>query len=168
MSAPHPTRVRCAPAPHDRNPASDRPPTQSPHPRTLITDGHLNVFMKDTNTVDPDVFAIGDAATITDEPLPATAQVANQQAKYLTRRLNAMVRSGDGRAPDAPFKFQNAGSLAYVGDWEAVFDHTKAARGPKGKKTGRLAWLLWRSAYFTKTLSVRNKILVPMYWCVSV
>jgi len=25
------------------------------------------------------------------------------------------------------------------------------------KETGRLAWLLWRSAYFTMTLSWRNK-----------
>ena len=34
----------------------------------------------------------------------------------------------------------------------------------KGKEAGRFAWLLWRSAYFTRTLSVRNKILVPFYW----
>ncbi|OJT07134.1 hypothetical protein TRAPUB_2012 [Trametes pubescens] len=133
--------------------------------RTLITDGHLNVVLKDTDAVDPDVFAIGDAATVVDKPLPATAQVANQQAKYLTRRLNALVR--DRTPSKSPFKFQNAGSLAYIGDWEAVFDRTKAARGPKNKETGRVAWLLWRSAYFTKTLSWRNKILVPMYWCVS-
>ncbi|OSD00481.1 FAD/NAD-P-binding domain-containing protein [Trametes coccinea BRFM310] len=130
--------------------------------RSLVTNGNLNVLMKDTNAPDPDVFAIGDAALIQDEPLPATAQVANQQAKYLTRRLNRLVRSG--RVDEAPFKFQNMGSLAYVGDWEAIFDRTKVERGPKGKETGRLAWLLWRSAYFTKTLSVRNKILVPMYW----
>ncbi|KAH9848658.1 FAD/NAD-P-binding domain-containing protein [Lenzites betulinus] len=131
--------------------------------RSLVTDSHLNVVMASTDAPDPDVFAIGDAATIVDDPLPATAQVANQQAKHVTRRLNALIRSS--RAPAAtPFKFQNAGSLAYIGDWEAVFDRTKAARGPKGKETGRLAWLLWRSAYFTKTLSVRNKILVPMYW----
>ncbi|KAI0357779.1 FAD/NAD-P-binding domain-containing protein [Trametes cingulata] len=130
--------------------------------RSLLTDGNMNVIMKDTGAPDPDVYAIGDAATIENEPLPATAQVANQQAKYLTKKLNALVR---GRAPPpAPFKFHNAGSLAYVGDWEAIFDRTKAERGPKGKETGRLAWLLWRSAYFTKTLSVRNKILVPMYW----
>ncbi|CDO68593.1 hypothetical protein BN946_scf184996.g24 [Trametes cinnabarina] len=130
--------------------------------RSLVTNGNLNVIMKDTGAPDSDVFAIGDAALIQDQPLPATAQVANQQAKYLTRQLNRLVRSG--RVDDAPFKFQNMGSLAYVGDWEAIFDRTKVERGPKGKETGRLAWLLWRSAYFTKTLSVRNKILVPMYW----
>ena len=111
---------------------------------------------------DPHTYAIGDCAAIDGTPLPATAQVANQQAKYLTRRLNRLIRTD--RDDPKPFVFQNAGSLAYVGDWEAIFDRTKAARGPKGKETGRLAWLLWRSAYFTKTLSVRNKILVPVYW----
>ncbi|KAI0672414.1 FAD/NAD(P)-binding domain-containing protein [Trametes maxima] len=133
--------------------------------RSLITNNTLNVLMADTGAPDPDVFAIGDAAHIADEPLPATAQVANQQAKYVTKRLNALVRGASGKARDGPpFQFQNAGSLAYVGDWEAIFDRTQAARGPKGKETGRVAWLLWRSAYFTKTLSVRNKILVPVYW----
>ncbi|KAH9885261.1 FAD/NAD-P-binding domain-containing protein [Cubamyces lactineus] len=133
--------------------------------RSLLTNGTLNVLKADTGEPDPDVFAIGDSATIENEPLPATAQVANQQAKYLTKRLNRLIKGATAADADArPFKFQNAGSLAYVGDWEAIFDRTKAARGPKGKETGRLAWLLWRSAYFTKTLSVRNKILVPMYW----
>ena len=28
------------------------------------------------------------------------------------------------------------------------------------KETGRLAWLLWRSAYFTMTLSIRNRYVV--------
>ena len=171
-------------------------------------------------TPDPDVFVIGDAATIEGSPLPATAQVANQQAKYVARRLNGLVRrrflpesffgsssasktrpppstpikpesekgdaltapapeklsfasehehehgpEGEGEAYEgAPFVFKNAGSLAYVGGWEAVFDRTKAASGPRGEATGRLAGLLWRSAYFTRTLSVRNKILVPAYW----
>ncbi|KAI0664162.1 FAD/NAD-P-binding domain-containing protein [Cubamyces menziesii] len=140
--------------------------------RSLLTNGTLNVLKADTGAPDPDVFAIGDACTIETEALPATAQVANQQAKYLTKRLNRLIKSSSASASSsdaasadaAAFKFQNAGSLAYVGDWEAIFDRTKAARGPKGKETGRVAWLLWRSAYFTKTLSVRNKILVPMYW----
>ncbi|KAI1792407.1 FAD/NAD(P)-binding domain-containing protein [Ganoderma leucocontextum] len=131
--------------------------------RSIVTNGHLNVIMHDTARPDPDVFVIGDAATVEDEPLPATAQVANQQAKYLTKKLNRLIRDAD-MSQEKEFKFQNAGSLAYVGDWEAVFDRTQAAVGPKNKETGRLAWLLWRSAYFTKTLSVRNKILVPVYW----
>lgn len=44
--------------------------------RSLITDEHLNVIMKDTGKPDPDVWAVGDAAMINGTPLPATAQGA--------------------------------------------------------------------------------------------
>ena len=71
-------------------------------------------------------------------------------------------------AAGEPFAFRNAGSLAYVGGWQAVFDRTQASdRGPRGKETGRLAWLLWRSAYFTMTLSVKNKCVVHLASCVA-
>ncbi|KZT63442.1 FAD/NAD(P)-binding domain-containing protein [Daedalea quercina L-15889] len=133
---------------------------KDPKTKTLITDGHLNVIMKDTGHPDPDVWAIGDAAMIKEMPLPATAQVANQKAKYLWKKLNAL---GKGRPAGDPFRFHNAGSLAYVGDWQAVYDRTRAEKA-KGKEAGRFAWLLWRSAYFTMTLSWKNKILVPTYW----
>jgi NADH dehydrogenase FAD-containing subunit len=29
---------------------------------------------------------------------------------------------------------------------------------------GFLAFLLWRSAYWTRSVSVVNKVLIPMYW----
>lgn len=109
--------------------------------------------MKDPKAVNSDVFAIGDAAVIQGNPLPATAQVANQKAIYLTKKLNTSIR---GMGHTTPFRFHNAGSLAYLGDWEAIYDRTKV-RGTKSRWTGRVAWLLWRSAYFTKTVSIRNK-----------
>lgn len=128
--------------------------------------------MESTGQADPDIYAIGDAAMIEDTPLPATAQgthstfsacspwclifratVANQKAKYLTKKLNKVVK---GDKHEAPFVFHNMGSLAYLGDWQAVYDRTQT-EGMKTKEAGRLAWLLWRSAYFTRTLSIRNK-----------
>jgi len=133
---------------------------KNPKTSSVITDEHLNVIMKESKAVNSDVFAIGDAAMVEGTPLPATAQVANQKAKYLTGKLNKTIR---GKQHTTPFRFHNAGSLAYLGDWEAVYDRTQV-RGPKSRWTGRLAWLLWRSAYFTKTVSIRNKILVPTYW----
>ncbi|KAI0922922.1 hypothetical protein AcW1_002560 [Taiwanofungus camphoratus] len=134
---------------------------KDPKTSSLITDDNLNIVLKETGKPDPDVWAIGDAAMIRGTPLPATAQVANQKAKYMYKKLNKLIRD---RPQNEPFKFQNAGSLAYLGNWEAVYDRTKAASKPRTKETGRVAWLLWRSAYFTMTLSIRNKILVPMYW----
>ncbi|KIP09949.1 hypothetical protein PHLGIDRAFT_28766 [Phlebiopsis gigantea 11061_1 CR5-6] len=133
---------------------------KDPKTKGLTTNDECQVIMDSTGQADPDVYAIGDAATIVDAPLPATAQVANQKAKYLYKKLNRLVR---GRAHTEPFVFHNMGSLAYIGDWTAVYDRTQS-ENLRGKEAGRLAWLLWRSAYFTRTLSIRNKILVPFYW----
>ena len=122
--------------------------------RSLITDDNLRVIMKDTGAPDPDVFAIGDAAMIRDVPLPATAQVAYQKARYITKKFKTL---GKDKEHSKPFEFHNMGSLAYLGDWVAVYDRTQVESGPKTKEAGRLAWLLWRSAYFTRTISIRNK-----------
>ncbi|TFK57589.1 FAD/NAD(P)-binding domain-containing protein [Heliocybe sulcata] len=130
---------------------------------SLLTDNNCNVLLKEGEggPTDPDVFAIGDAAIIKGYSLPATAQVANQKAKYIAKKLNKIVRNKD---QTEPFEFNNMGSLAYIGNWKALYDRSKAQSGPKTMKTGTLAWLLWRSAYFTMTLSVRNKVLIPTYW----
>ncbi|KIM41515.1 hypothetical protein M413DRAFT_445500 [Hebeloma cylindrosporum] len=135
------------------------------HPKTssLMTNDHLNVIMADGKP-NPDVWAIGDAAQITDAHLPATAQVASQKGKYVMKKVNRLGR--DQESPD-PFAFHNQGSLAYIGNWKAIYDRPSAEGSQDGfmsKETGRVAWLLWRSAYFTMTLSVRNKILIPTYW----
>ncbi|KAF9011954.1 hypothetical protein BDQ17DRAFT_1298323 [Cyathus striatus] len=133
------------------------------YPRSLLVNDHLNVIMEDEKP-NPDVWAIGDSARIEGNPLPATAQVANQEAKYLTKQLNKLAK--ERPAPDA-FNFRNQGSLAYIGGWRAIYDRPSGGSDKSEfmtKETGRVAWLLWRSAYFTMTLSWRNKILVPTYW----
>jgi NADH:ubiquinone reductase (non-electrogenic) len=47
---------------------------------------------------------------------------------------------------------------AYIGGYKAVGDYG----GTKLK--GYLSWFLWRSAYLTKTVSLKNKILIPIDW----
>ncbi|KAF9453319.1 NDE1, mitochondrial external NADH dehydrogenase [Macrolepiota fuliginosa MF-IS2] len=137
-----------------------------PGTQRLITDNQLNVIMKDTNGPNPDVWAIGDAAAMEGVLLPATAQVANQKAKYLISKLKNLAKDKESLEP---FTFHNRGSLAYIGNWKAIYDRTSGLPEEEkdkfmSKETGRLAWLLWRSAYFTGTLSWRNRILVPTYW----
>ncbi|KAF5350487.1 hypothetical protein D9756_008688 [Leucocoprinus leucothites] len=133
---------------------------------SLYTNDQLNVIIDDTNEPNEDVWAIGDAAIVEGAPLPATAQVASQKAKYLVSKLNKLAMD---KECSKPFVFHDQGSLAYIGNWKAIYD--RSSNLPEGEKdkfmskeTGRLAWLLWRSAYFTMTLSWRNKILVPTYW----
>ncbi|KAJ1507593.1 hypothetical protein HMI55_004462 [Coelomomyces lativittatus] len=101
----------------------------------------------------PNVYALGDCATIQDHDLPCTAQVASQKALYLANRFNS---------PDftLPFIYKHRGSMAYVGGWKAVVD----LPAKNYKVAGSFAWLLWRSVYLSKTVSWRNKFMIPWLW----
>ncbi|TGO81323.1 hypothetical protein BPOR_1206g00010 [Botrytis porri] len=110
-----------------------------------------------------DVFALGDVAVLGNMGLPATAQVANQEAKWLGKRLNKMEKAGKiGAAEDKGFTFRNMGVMTYVGGMKAIMQ-----TDGKGEIKGRTAWLIWRGAYLTQTISWRNKILIPMYWAIN-
>lgn len=131
----------------------------------IVTDGYMRVQLTTTTPGDPsptttplpDVYAIGDCTAVQGQRLPATAQVASQQAAYLARQLNR----GPGAAPNAAFRFRNLGTMAYLGSWRAI--HQSSADELKGWA----AWLLWRTAYLTRSMSVRNKLLIPVYWLVT-
>ncbi|KAK6614944.1 hypothetical protein H4I95_00096 [Botrytis cinerea] len=110
-----------------------------------------------------DVFALGDVAVLGDMGLPATAQVANQEARWLGKRLNKMEKAGKiGAAEDKGFTFRNMGVMTYVGGMKAIMQ-----TDGKGEIKGRTAWVIWRGAYLTQTISWRNKILIPMYWAIN-
>lgn len=105
------------------------------------------------------VFALGDVATPPTGPLPATAQVASQEAIWLATRLN----KGDLDAPRTKgFHWRNLGMMAYLGGWRGIMQ-----TGKGGGISGWLAWVIWRGAYLTKTISWRNKILIPIYWVIN-
>jgi NADH dehydrogenase len=94
-----------------------------------------------------DVFALGDCANVEGTAHPATAQVASQKAEWLARSLNA------GEFSDSGFLWNNMGVMAYLGDWRAIFQSDVA-----GDISGRAAFLLWRGAYVTRSVSVKNKV----------
>jgi len=99
-------------------------------------------------------FALGDCAACGDPPVPATAQVAQQQGKHLARALR--LEASGRHAP--PFDFTNFGMLAYIGGRQALADL------PGVEWSGRLAWLFWRSVYLTKLVSLANKVKVLFDW----
>ncbi|KAI1334178.1 pyridine nucleotide-disulfide oxidoreductase-domain-containing protein [Xylariaceae sp. FL0016] len=134
----------------------------------IVTDAHLRVtttvsqdparhHAPDTIQGDPlpDVYGIGDCTVVAGQKLPATAQVASQQAAHLAKRLNK--EDVDATA----FRFRNWGTMTYIGGWRAI--HQSSA----DELTGWAAWVLWRMAYLTKSMSIRNKIMVPVYWAMS-
>jgi NADH:ubiquinone reductase (non-electrogenic) len=118
----------------------------TPRGGRLIVDAFLRVPGR------PGVYALGDCAAVGETPLPATAQVAQQQGNYLAK---ALQRRGE---PVEPFKFRSSGMLAYIGAGEALADL------PQVKWSGRGAWLFWRSVYLTKLVSPANKVKVLFDW----
>lgn len=146
------------------------------------TDEWLRVLRGDDATpqLQPGVFALGDCADVGSAQYAATAQVAEQQGKYLARTLNDLAHRGqlaqflEQQAHDVPagrFEYHHAGSLAYLGGFTALSDFTQAdaavsrATGLSGKRlTGWLAWLTWRSVYLTQQGTWRNRLQVPMDW----
>lgn len=103
--------------------------------------------------------------------LPATAQRANQQGKYLGKKLTRIAKQAnnlrlneilDGDIDGSvykPFQYKHLGSLAYIGN-SAVFDlgHGNSFFG------GLMAMYLWRSVYFSQCVSFRTQILLFMDW----
>lgn len=122
----------------------------------IITDDRLRPLIS-TGTdgqqaVLKDVFALGDCASIEGTQLPATAQVANQKAKWLAKRLKR------GDLDTRPFTYRDLGTMAYIGNWKAIMQS-------QGQDiSGTAAWVLWRGAYLAKSVSWRNRILILTYW----
>jgi NADH dehydrogenase len=123
------------------------PSTEKSGEKTQVQQPDINIL--------PDVYSIGDCTVVSGQRLPATAQVASQQATYLAKRLNK------GDIDTRPFRFRNWGVMTYLGSWRAI--HQSSA----DELTGRAAWILWRTAYLTRSMSIRNKIMVPVYWFMS-
>eukprot|EP01129_Flabellula_baltica_P010007 TRINITY_DN4179_c0_g1_i1.p1 TRINITY_DN4179_c0_g1~~TRINITY_DN4179_c0_g1_i1.p1 ORF type:complete len:456 (-),score=88.24 TRINITY_DN4179_c0_g1_i1:64-1410(-) len=112
----------------------------------IVVDDHLRVKGMDN------VYAVGDCACIDSNPLPATAQVAQQQGLYLANSLNNSSKDV------GPFVFNFLGLMAYVGGRKSLMD-SKFFKG-----SGFVSWLLWRSVYLTRLGSIKNKFQVPWGW----
>ncbi|KAJ7543541.1 hypothetical protein O6H91_09G042800 [Diphasiastrum complanatum] len=80
-----------------------------------------------------DVYSIGDCSGYLPKTgkhvLPALAQVAERQGKYLAKTLNGIAKAGGGRAGSAsdlpkgdPFEYHHLGSMASVGRFKALVD----------------------------------------------
>ena len=105
----------------------------------------------------PDVFAVGDTATIADasgNPVPGIAPAAKQQGRYVAALIKA--RLDGGTLP--PFRYKHAGSLAQIGKRKAVIDFGWI------KLRGNLAWWIWGIAHIYFLIGLRNRLSVALSW----
>ncbi|KAL8467935.1 hypothetical protein ACS0TY_031256 [Phlomoides rotata] len=125
-----------------------------------------------------DVFALGDCAGFleqTERPvLPALAQVAERQGKYLVELFNKIAKHNGGKASSAkdialgdPFVYKHLGSMASVGRYRALVD-LRQSKDAKGLTlAGFMSWFIWRSAYLTRVISWRNRVYVAVNWATT-
>ncbi|KAI3745485.1 hypothetical protein L1987_58599 [Smallanthus sonchifolius] len=126
-----------------------------------------------------DVFALGDCAGFlehTGRPvLPALAQVAERQGKYLVELFNKKIgKQNAGKACSAndvvlgdPFVYKHLGSMASVGRYKALVDLSQSKDAKGVSMAGFVSWLIWRSAYLTRVLSWRNRLYVMINWATT-
>ncbi|KAL2897302.1 Internal alternative NAD(P)H-ubiquinone oxidoreductase A1 mitochondrial [Bienertia sinuspersici] len=125
-----------------------------------------------------DVFALGDCAGFLQQTgrnvLPALAQVAESQGKYLVELFNNMGKQNAGKAFSAkhvalgePFVYKHAGSLASVGSYKALVDLRKSKDAKGISIAGFFSFLIWRSTYLMRVLSWRNKFYVAANWATT-
>lgn len=119
---------------------------------------HLNQVVVDRNlrTEDPAIFALGDCAQAPwakeGEYLPARAQVAHQQAKFLIPVLSARIRGSE--APAAPFHFKDYGSLVAVGHTRGVGSLMGVLSGKSWFVEGLVARVMYMSLHLMHHLAV--------------
>ncbi|KAK8955263.1 hypothetical protein KSP40_PGU011603 [Platanthera guangdongensis] len=123
----------------------------------------------------PDVFAIGDCSGFLESTekavLPALAQVAERQGKYLARLMNRIGKAGGGHANKATnidlgdqFVYKHLGSMATVGRYKALVDLRQSKEAKGLTLAGFVSWFIWRSAYLTRVVSWRNRFYVAINW----
>ena len=103
----------------------------------------------------PDVYAIGDLASL--PGVPGVAPAAIQGGRYVARAIQTRLR---GRTPE-PFHYVDKGSLATIGRAAAV------AQVAGIKLSGFLAWLLWLFVHILTLIGFRNRVVVLVEWAAA-
>jgi NADH dehydrogenase len=105
----------------------------------------------------PNVFVIGDLASLTDQsgkPLPGVAQVAIQMGKHAVRNIRRAI----DQQPLLAFRYKDLGNMATIGRASAVADFGTF------RLQGYVAWLAWLFVHLVNLIGFRNRLLVLVQW----
>lgn len=108
----------------------------------------------------PEVFVIGDLATLKDQhgrPVPGVAPVAMQEGRYVAKAIARDLKN----SPREDFHYFDKGSLATIGRAAAV------AEIRKFHISGYFAWLAWLFIHIFFLIGFRNRIIVLLQWAWS-
>jgi NADH dehydrogenase len=107
----------------------------------------------------PEVFVIGDVATLTVDgaPIPGVARAAIDGGKHAAKNIERAIEG----SPPLPFRFKNPGMLATIGRNKAVADFGSF------KVSGFVAWLAWLFIHILFLVGFRNRFAVVLEWAAS-
>ena len=125
----------------------------------LDRSGRVEVLPDLTVSAHPEIFVIGDLASITCEgrPVPGVAPAAIQQGEHAAKNV---VRGVKG-LPSLPFSYFDKGSRATIGRGSGI------ALVGKIKLSGGIAWLAWLFIHIVFLIGFRNRIFVLISWAWS-
>jgi len=106
----------------------------------------------------PEIFAIGDTASVTDRegrPVPGIAPAAKQMGHYVAKVIAARA---EGKPPPGPFVYRHLGDLATIGRKSAV------VKLGVFQLTGFLGWLFWSAIHIYFLIGIRNRFVVALNW----
>ncbi|PNW72560.1 hypothetical protein CHLRE_16g691552v5 [Chlamydomonas reinhardtii] len=174
LAPPSPTATSTSaanPAPATSQPQQSEPTSQTPAGSTGKVPGLLADESDTPSTAGlapvPHVYALGDVCANPDKPLPALAQVAEQQGRYLARVLNELARGPPHGVPQhTEFVYRQLGAMATVGGHSAVLELGDAGRRHLSL-AGFLSWVAWRSAYLTRLGSIPKRLAVAFDWSIT-
>jgi NADH:ubiquinone reductase (H+-translocating) len=106
----------------------------------------------------PDIFVIGDTATITDangRPVPGIAPAAKQMGQYVGKSIAKRIA---GQAAPGPFRYLHLGELATIGRRAAVVKFGWL------ELRGFIGWLFWSVVHIYFLIGIRNRFIVAFSW----
>jgi NADH dehydrogenase len=106
----------------------------------------------------PEIFVIGDTATVNDamgHAVPGVAPAAKQMGDYVGALIAARIA---GQPAPKPFRYMNLGDLATVGRRAAV---VKLGRL---QLHGFIGWLFWSVVHIYFLIGLRNRFIVAFTW----
>ncbi|MBI3415977.1 MAG: NAD(P)/FAD-dependent oxidoreductase [Verrucomicrobia bacterium] len=113
----------------------------------------------------PEVFVIGDMATVIDKdgkPVPGICPAAMQMGRYVAHLIeDELAAPTPSHAPRAPFSYWDKGTMATIGRSAAV------AKIGRFEFTGIVAWAAWLFIHLIFLVGFRNKLAVLLQWAYS-
>jgi NADH:ubiquinone reductase (H+-translocating) len=104
----------------------------------------------------PEVFAIGDMASLDD--LPGVAEVAMQQGIHASKTIKRRL---DGNDASAPFRYRDLGSMATISRFRAVVSF----RGIR--VAGFVGWLMWLFVHLAFLTGFKNRFVTILSWTLT-